>query len=189
MLLLSYWYSDAQEHTGASHWIGIAITLAQSIGMHRDSSTQSQNVNHSIVEDNEHLTCRLWWTCLLRDRWVSLAKGRPMRIHDEDYDAKLPVMSDVLDDFQNVSQEARRLFLPAELDQLAAIWISLVKISDTLGRILRTHYRLKGPKPTVEDIDALVNELYECQPTVVSALHDTSDIVRVHDFHIQIFHQ
>ena len=112
-----------------------------------------------------------------------------MRIHDEDYDAKLPVMSDVLDDFQNVSQEARRLFLPAELDQLAAIWISLVKISDTLGRILRTHYRLKGPKPTVEDIDALVNELYECQPTVVSALHDTSDIVRVHDFHIQIFHQ
>lgn len=189
MLLLSFWYTDAQDHTGASHWIGIAITLAQSIGMHRDSSTQSRNVNHTLVEDKQHLTCRLWWTCLIRDRWVSLAKGRPMRIHDEDCDAKLPTMNDILTEFQGISPEAQSRFLPADLNRLAEMWIGLVKISDVLGRILRAHYRLKGPRPSVEDVDALVTELYACQPVAVSALHDTSDIVRLHDCHIQIFYQ
>ncbi|KAJ5214910.1 hypothetical protein N7468_010589 [Penicillium chermesinum] len=189
VLLLSYWYSDAQEHTGASYWIGIAITLAQSIGLHRDPNTQSRNISHSQVEGKRHLTCRLWWTCVIRDRWVSLAKGRPMRIHDEDHDVKLPVMSDILNEFHTVSPEAQRQFLPPDLDKLADIWISLVKISDTLGRILRMHYRLKGPKPGVNDIDSLFHELYACQPPPLSALLDTSDIVRLHDCHIQIFHQ
>ncbi|KAJ6110383.1 hypothetical protein N7486_002618 [Penicillium sp. IBT 16267x] len=47
VLLMSFWYTDAQDHTGASHWIGIAITLAQGIGIHRCGNSSSFPENSS----------------------------------------------------------------------------------------------------------------------------------------------
>ncbi|KAJ5536514.1 hypothetical protein N7513_009700 [Penicillium frequentans] len=188
VLLMSFWYTDAQDHTGASHWIGIAITLAQGIGIHRCSNSQTRN-NHPSSSEHQRLTRRLWWTCLLRDRWVSLAKGRPMRIHDEDCDALFPCPDDVLHELQLVSAEARQRFIPPDLDCLAEMWVRLVRTSFVLGRILRAHYRLKAPKASVEEIDGLASELLECHQSEPTVMYAASDTVRNHEYHLQVFYQ
>ncbi|KAJ5947570.1 hypothetical protein N7466_000585 [Penicillium verhagenii] len=188
VLLMSFWYTDAQDHTGASHWIGIAITLAQGIGIHRCSSSHNRS-NHTSSSEHQRLTRRLWWTCVIRDRWVSLAKGRPMRIHDEDCDAPFPYPDDILHELQLVSPEARHKFVPQDLDCLAEMWVRLVKTTYSLGRILRAHYRLKAPKASVEEIDELAAELLNCQKTETPAIYSTSDTVRIHEYHLQVFYQ
>ncbi|KAJ5280280.1 hypothetical protein N7478_005652 [Penicillium angulare] len=189
VLLMSFWYTDAQDHTGASHWIGIATSLAQGIGLHRSPSSQDRNNTQLSSEERQSLGRRLWWTCLVRDRWVSLAKGRPMRIHDEDCDATFPCADDVLHELQLLPVEARQKFIPQDIEYLSGMWVQLVKTSAVLGRILRSHYRLKRPKPSCEEIDALTAELHKCQPTSANAMFAASDIALIHEYHLQIFYQ
>lgn len=185
---MSFWYTDAQDHTGASHWIGIAITLAQGIGIHRCGNSQTRN-SHPSSSEHQRLTRRLWWTCVVRDRWVSLAKGRPMRIDDEDCDALFPCPDDILHELQLVSAEARQRFISRDLDCLAEMWVRLVRTSFVLGRILRAHYRLKAPKASVEEIDGLAAELLECHQSEPTVMYAASDTVRIHEYHLQIFYQ
>ncbi|KAJ6022138.1 hypothetical protein N7540_007642 [Penicillium herquei] len=189
VLLMSFWYTDAQDHTGASHWIGIAITLAQGIGIHRNPNSQVRGNSQIASEERQRLARRLWWTCVVRDRWVSLAKGRPMRIHDEDCDAPFPWPDDVSRELQLLSAETRERFIPPDVHYLAGMWVQLVKTSSVLGRILRAHYRLKAPPPRTQEVDELVAELLECQPSPPTAMYDVSDIARVHEYHLQIFYQ
>ncbi|KAJ5735782.1 uncharacterized protein N7483_000907 [Penicillium malachiteum] len=189
VLLMSFWYTDAQDHTGASHWIGIAITLAQGIGLHRNPNSQVRGNSQIASEERQRLARRLWWTCVVRDRWVSLAKGRPMRIHDEDCDAPFPWSDDVSHELQLLSAETRQRFIPPDVHYLAGMWVQLVKTSSVLGRILRAHYRLKAPPPRTQEVDELVAELLECQPSPPTAMYDVSEIARVHEYHLQIFYQ
>lgn len=102
---------------------------------------------------------RIWWACVIRDRWVSLARGRPMRIHNEDCDTPLPVVEDVMNELESVSGRARSNFVPVESRALAEMWIRLVRICDTLGNILRVHYRVNGVIPSITEIDRYAQEL------------------------------
>ncbi|RBQ77930.1 hypothetical protein FVER14953_09360 [Fusarium verticillioides] len=151
VILLSFWYTDPQDHTGAWYWIGIAISLAQGIGLHRNP--RSSGRTRQIYPQEQALRRRIWWSCVVRDRWVSLAKGRPMRIHGEDCDLPFPTSQDVLQELDSVADDARRRFIPADSTALTSLWLRLVRISDVLGGILRLHYRVSGPDPTVDDID------------------------------------
>jgi hypothetical protein len=186
---MSFWYSDAQDHTGAWYWVGIAVTLAQGMGIHRCTNAQSRHPNRILSEERHRLTRRLWWACVVRDRWLSLAKGRPMRIHDEDCDVALPCTRDLLDEFEVLSAHATREFIPPGVDGLADMWVQLVRVSAALGRIMRTHYRLKGPKPGVEDIDELAADLDDCQPGATVGIQGTSDVLLLHEYHLQLFYQ
>lgn len=35
-VLLSFWYADLEDRCGSWHWIGVAIGVCQTIGMHRN---------------------------------------------------------------------------------------------------------------------------------------------------------
>ncbi|KAJ5669034.1 hypothetical protein N7462_010104 [Penicillium macrosclerotiorum] len=185
---MSFWYTDVQDHTGAWYWIGIAITLAQGIGIHRCTSVRTQG-NQALSDDRQYIKRRLWWTCVVRDRWLSLAKGRPMRIHDEDCDAIPPGVSDILLELREISPEARQRFIPSNEDQLAPMWVRLVGISSVLGRILRAHYRLNGPKPSVENVDELFATLCEYQSSRTPGSYDINDTVLLHEYHLELFYQ
>ncbi|KAF5614147.1 cutinase transcription factor 1 beta [Fusarium subglutinans] len=163
VMLLSFWYTDPQDHTGAWYWIGIAISLAQGIGLHRNprSSTRARQIH----PQEQALRRRIWWSCVVRDRWVSLAKGRPMRIHSEDCDLPFPTSQDVLQELECVADEAKRRFIPADSAALTSLWLRLVRISDVLGGILRLHYRVSGPDPTVDDIDKYAQQIESLSAT------------------------
>ena len=92
---------------------------------------------------------------MIRDRWLSLAKGRPMRIHDEDCDVPMPCAEDIFHELHAIDPEIRNVFVPNQSDLLAKTWIGLMKTSFHLGQILRIYYRVKGPKPSTPEIERI----------------------------------
>lgn len=183
---MGFWYTDLQDHTGAWYWIGIAITLSQALGLHR--SPQVNDRNQRFSDAKQPLIRRIWWSCVVRDRWLSLAKGRPLRIHHDDCDISLPQPEDLLIDLRTISPETRERFIPLESESLARMWIDLVKISDSLGKILRIHYRVNGSKASVEDINTSYEELRSCRPQ--EALGDCpSDLLLLHAHHVELFYE
>jgi hypothetical protein len=186
VILMGFWYTDPQDHTGAWYWIGIAITLSQALGLHR--CPQAINRNQRFSDTQRPLIRRIWWSCVVRDRWLSLAKGRPMRIHHDDCDIPLPRPEDLLSDLGAIPNQARTKFIPAESEVLAKMWISLVKISASLGKILRIHYRVNGSKPTVEDITASHEDLLSCKPRE-PLLDSASDLLLLHGYHVELFYE
>lgn len=131
---------------------------------------------------------RIWWACVVRDRWVSLARGRPMRIHSEDCDTPFPVVEDVLNELESVTSPGSAKFIPTDSRPLAEMWIRLVKICDTLGNILRVHYRVNGIVPTMAEIDKYAQELQAlAQDEVVSG--DSSEELSIHAHQIDLYYQ
>jgi hypothetical protein len=68
------------------------------------------------------------------------------------------------------------------------MWVSLVEISAALGKILRTHYSVNGPKPTVDDINNSAEEVRSCRPPNL-LVYDSSDLIRLHSYHIELFYE
>ncbi|RFU27236.1 hypothetical protein B7463_g9113, partial [Scytalidium lignicola] len=186
VILMGFWYSDPQEHTSASYWINIAITLAQTLGLHR--CTTLNNRSQRLPESQQPLIRRIWWSCVLRDRWLSLAKGRPMRIHQEDCDIPMPEAEDILSSLNTIPVQTREKFIPSDSEMLAKMWINLVEISATLGRILRIHYRVNGSKPAPEDINNSAKELHYCRPLEILG-EDASDLLRLHSYHVELYYE
>ncbi|KAJ5033347.1 uncharacterized protein L3040_008465 [Drepanopeziza brunnea f. sp. 'multigermtubi'] len=80
ILLMTYWYETPNDQKDTWHWMGVAISLAHTIGMHRDPS-------HSGMEPaKKRLWKRIWWSCFMRDRLIALGMRRPTRIKNEDFD-------------------------------------------------------------------------------------------------------
>ncbi|KAL7920603.1 hypothetical protein ACQKWADRAFT_297968 [Trichoderma austrokoningii] len=187
VILLGFWYTDPQEHTGSWYWIGIAISLSQSIGLHRSSRLRGRAQKAPSVAQ-ESLMRRIWWACVVRDRWVSLARGRPMRIHSEDCDTPFPVVEDVLNELDSVISSGRAKFIPTDSRALAEMWIRLVKICNTLGNIVRAHYRVNGIVPTIAEIDKYAHELQGlAQDEVISG--DSSEELSIHAHQIDLLYQ
>lgn len=185
-MLMAFWYTDSQDHTGAWYWIGIAISLSQTLGLHR--KPQGSNHTQRFSDTQQPLIRRIWWSCLVRDRWISLAKGRPARIHHEDCDIAAPIADDVLNNLVAVTDKTRKRFIPPDSAALADMWISLVRISDNLGKILRIHYSVKGPRSNIEDVDASAQELRSCKPQL-DFEDNTSDSVLLNAYHIELFYE
>ncbi|KAF8635521.1 hypothetical protein AX17_003906 [Amanita inopinata Kibby_2008] len=100
--------------------LGAAIRMAQDLGFHR-----AESVKHNI-----DLRRRLWGTCLICDRWTSLAYGHPYMIDVQDCDARLPSSGDYSDLY---------------LDEL-------VRLSVILGRVLKTIYSPSGLTFTTDEM-------------------------------------
>ncbi|KAG9245306.1 fungal-specific transcription factor domain-containing protein [Calycina marina] len=90
LLLMTYWYETPDDQKDTWHWMGVAISLAQTIGMHRNPE------NSSMEPSKKKLWKRIWWSCFMRDRLVALGMRRPTRVKDEDYD--VPMLTE--DDFE-----------------------------------------------------------------------------------------
>lgn len=160
-LLLGFWHSDLDEMTQPLYWTGIAINLCQMLGLHRDPD--SSRYNSSISDEQRRLWRRLFWSCLFRDRWLSLTLGRPQRIVLNDCDTPMPTAADVLDDTSSISQVTSTAYLPSDFAQLAEYWVMLVYLSKLLGATLTMNYQLLGPTPTLHQVEALENEILQCK--------------------------
>lgn len=111
-----------------------------------------------------------------------------MRIHEEDCDITMPRFEDVVTELDAIGYPIREKFIPSDSEMLAKMWISLVEISATLGRILRIHYRVDGPKPTVEDINSSARDLQFCKPRDI--LGDSSSVLaKLHAYHVELFYE
>ncbi|KIX97977.1 uncharacterized protein Z520_06055 [Fonsecaea multimorphosa CBS 102226] len=149
VLLMSFW-SDRQSqdaHKQTWHWVNVAISLAQTIGLNQDPESLP------LPRTKKSLRKRLWWCCFMRDRVIALYLSRPLRIQGEDFDVPLPTVEDMeIDSPSSASLSShaccshrRRLIHLSCYDrttqvELAEIFISFLKLCIVIGTILSAQY-------------------------------------------------
>jgi hypothetical protein len=160
-LLLGFWHSSLDEHMQPWYWTGIAISLCQVLGLHRNPD--ESRYNFTVTEQQRMLWRRLWWSCFFRDRWLGLTYGRPMRINLKDCDTPMPLASDILYDVAAVSGSISDDFLSNEMPRLARYWIIVVELSKLLGECLTLNYQIMRPTPSLDEVEALETKLLQCK--------------------------
>ncbi|KAJ6259700.1 hypothetical protein Dda_5338 [Drechslerella dactyloides] len=88
LLLMTYWYETPDDQKDTWHWMGVAISLSHTVGLHRNP------VNSSLSPRRQKLWKRVWWSCFMRDRLVALGMRRPTRIKNEDCDVPMLTLED-----------------------------------------------------------------------------------------------
>ncbi|RFU80375.1 dehydrogenase, multihelical [Trichoderma arundinaceum] len=160
-LLMGFWHSKWDGHSQPWYWIGVAISLCQMLGLHRDPD--SVKFNTSFPNHQRHLWRRLWWVCFFRDRSLSLTLGRPLRINLNDCNTPMVSAADVLSDLIQIPASIANGYIPDDLPQLADYWILLIRLSKLLGDVLTLCYQPFGPSPTLKQIEALEAKILQLQ--------------------------
>ncbi|KAF8416411.1 fungal-specific transcription factor domain-containing protein [Tirmania nivea] len=141
LLLLTYWYETPDDQKDTWHWMGVAISLSHTIGLHRNSGK-------SIALDGKgkKLWKRVWWSCVMRDRLVALGMRRPTRIKSEDCDVPMLTLEDFdIDmDVSNISLlseegESYEQAINRER-QLAIMCIEKAKLCICISHVLTAQY-------------------------------------------------
>lgn len=160
-LLLGFWHSQT-DHVQPWYWTGISVNLCQILGLYRNPDTT--RYNSAITDRQRHLWRRLWWTCLFRDRWLSLTMGRPMRIDLNDCNMPMPSAADVLSDVDGIPPSTAAAFIPFDLPRMAEYWVALIEMSKVLGSVLKLNYQKLRPTPSVSQVETLEAEVLRCKP-------------------------
>jgi len=88
-LLLSFWVApeDPQGRRPNTSWLILAIQHAKDAGAHRYSlPTEARHLRLRGQQSHENQLKRLWWSCIIRDRVLSLGLRRALLITHTDFD-------------------------------------------------------------------------------------------------------
>src|SRR5436190_22576994 len=142
---MTYWYEVPDDQKDAWHWMGICVSLANTIGLHRDPTNSCMNLRC------QRLWKRIWWSTYTRDRLIALGMRRPTRIEDKDCD--VPMLT--LDDFEvkPFSQEVQQMIGDCELlcnvgceRDLADMFIEKAKLCLCISNVLCAQYSILSHK-------------------------------------------
>lgn len=134
---MTYWYEAPEDQKDTWHWMGVAISLAHTVALHRDPVTVSAN-KHKLRK-------RIWWSCFMRDRLIALGMRRPTRIKDEDFDVPMLEASD----FENEVLADDNRIVPAECTltrdikmqkELAELCVQKAKLCVLISHMLKAQY-------------------------------------------------
>ncbi|KAJ4047632.1 hypothetical protein NW761_007341 [Fusarium oxysporum] len=129
----------AKDKKGAWHWIGVAISLAYTLCLHRDPSTTSMS------SARQKLYKRIWWSCFMRDRLIALGMRQPSRIHDKDFDVPMLEKSDFEievfpQDNNTLPRQCAVVRDTTMQHELADLFIAKVQLCICIGHVLNSMY-------------------------------------------------
>lgn len=139
LLLMTYWYETPDDQKDTWHWMGVAISLAHTIGLHRNPENATMPVR------KQKLWKRMWWSCFMRDRLIALGMRRPTRIKDEDFD--VPMLTE--SDFEIEALPDDNRLLPPECTvirntdmqrELAEMCVQKAKLCVLISHMLKAQY-------------------------------------------------
>lgn len=135
VLLMGYWLGNAHDRMDSWHWVGIAISLSQSVGFHRDVGCAR------IPASQRALWRRIWWCCFYRDRSISLGMGRACRIDLKDCDVQYLSLDDLVcnDSLSDLTAESAAVV--QRCNDYAPLFLEIVQGSRLLGDALASVYR------------------------------------------------
>ncbi|KAM0346059.1 hypothetical protein ACHAPU_005820 [Fusarium lateritium] len=139
LLLMTYWYETPDDQKDTWHWMGVAISLAHTIGLHRNPGSTS------MAPAKQKLWKRIWWSCFMRDRLIALGMRRPTRIKDEDFDVPMLEESDfeieVLPESNTVIPPSCALVRNLDMQrELAIMCIAKAQLCVCISRMLKAQY-------------------------------------------------
>ncbi|KAH9870689.1 hypothetical protein IAQ61_006167 [Plenodomus lingam] len=139
LLLLTYYYETPDDQKDTWHWMGVATSVAHTIGLHRNPD------NTNLDSKRVKLWKRIWWSTYMRDRLIALGMRRPTRIKSEDFD--VPMLT--LDDFELTPIPDSVTCIPAECrvardaglqKQLAIMCIEKARLCLCISHVLSKQY-------------------------------------------------
>ena len=139
LLLMTYWYETPDDQKDTWHWMGVAISVAHTIGLHRNPA------NTTMPPRKKNLWKRIWWSCFMRDRLVALGMRRPTRIKDEDFDVPMLEESDfdiepLSEEIQVIGEDCRFVRDMAMQQELALMCIEKAKLCLCISNMLKAQY-------------------------------------------------
>ncbi|OAP55050.1 hypothetical protein AYL99_10750 [Fonsecaea erecta] len=197
VLLLGYWLGQAHDRTDSWHWVGVAISLSQSVGLHRDPGSSD------VPPLQRSLWRRIWWCCYYRDRCIALGMGRAFRINAKDCDVKELTLEDLVhtaadsptsSSHSNLNEESAAIV--AKCNSYAPIFLEIVKLSQILGEVLASVYRPRQEPISWSAVELLEDKLARWQvaldprcrvDTPLTALNEPIAMT-LHKYYIQILH-
>jgi hypothetical protein len=92
LLLMGYREIGIGAMAQAWTYIGMAVRMAQDLGMHRsaDGWARAGLGGRLFSEWELHERKRIWYGCVIMDKYVSTYIGRPLSIFERDFDTPLP---------------------------------------------------------------------------------------------------
>ena len=95
LLLMGYREVGIGAMAQAWLYIGMAVRMAQDLGMHKNADKWS-NVGKTLFSAEQLQTRRrIWYGCVVMDKYVSTYIGRPVAIFENDFDTELPSIDQV----------------------------------------------------------------------------------------------
>ena len=125
-LLMSFWFADTEDVKQSWYWTGIAFSIAQTLGLHREV----RSVNTQITIQQQVLWRTIWQCCMMRDIWLAFGMGRPLRLNAADCDSFADEAAVPLFDGMVLHGEA--LYTPEEASILSRMWSKLISTSSVL---------------------------------------------------------
>ncbi|KAH8891497.1 hypothetical protein GQ53DRAFT_823521 [Thozetella sp. PMI_491] len=141
LLLMSYWHDTLDDEKDASHWIGVGVSIADTIDL--------DALAGPATTSKERLKKRIWWSCYARDRLISLGMRRPTKVDETKYGGSMLEESD----FEIRALPATNTVLPASCTllrdvgrqrELAAIFISKLQLCKYISDVLETQYSIQS---------------------------------------------
>ncbi|KAH7075681.1 fungal-specific transcription factor domain-containing protein [Paraphoma chrysanthemicola] len=120
LLMLTY-HTTTDQLRANSRWLALAVEAARNV-----QAYSYEEPRHSVA--HRRTLKRLWWSCFLRDRIMSLGLRRPLFITSDDFDLSLPplTVADLVSDanesyFCSTSTKQNLALITEQMCQLAIV--------------------------------------------------------------------
>ncbi|KIX06565.1 uncharacterized protein Z518_04541 [Rhinocladiella mackenziei CBS 650.93] len=134
IIILTFWGPDMKSYWNPCSWVGVAVTIAESLALHR--STGFSMSHHR----NQGLLRRIWWTIAVRDAYCGTLLGRPFRVNMGHCDADMLTVDDFDGDDESPGSQPSSQNDPRHLSTLYQI--ALAKLSLILRQIINVRFNV-----------------------------------------------
>ncbi|KAH8125663.1 fungal-specific transcription factor domain-containing protein [Trichoderma asperelloides] len=183
VLLMGFWYADTEDRTGPWHWIGVAISLCQTIGLHRKPDSITRSVSASV----ERLWRQIWWACVFRDAWFSVGMGRPMHINLDDCNTPMPDTNDSDELLRGIPSNVREKYIPNGAEDLSRMWVELLRLTIVLAGVLSVHYRAERAKLEMSEVEEIERKITACFQSRDGLKNSHIRAVSLHVYHLELY--
>ncbi|KAF5671386.1 cutinase transcription factor 1 [Fusarium denticulatum] len=146
LFLMSFWRGGPSDVRDVRYWLGVAIGMAESYGLHRTTRFVTRDAQKA------RLRRRIWWSIYVRERQASASLGLPSRIRDNDCDVEPLSESDLESDIE--TQDGLQFGSCKPEHKTYAV--NMAKLARILGQVIDLNFA-PGRKPStpeqLRDID------------------------------------
>lgn len=165
LFLMSFWRGESSDVRDVRYWLGAAITLSETCGLHRSTKLTTRDPQAARIRR------RTWWSIYTRERQSAASLGLPMRIRDQDCDIELLTTQDLDNDVDDSPLTA----LGSPSQEHLVYPIKMVDLARLLGNIIDIHF-IPGKTPTAqEEIMHLQSSLENWRDSLPVSLQRISD--------------
>ncbi|KAK4937736.1 hypothetical protein LTR10_021681 [Elasticomyces elasticus] len=151
IVMMTFWGPDMKSYWNPCSWVGVAVTIAESLGIHRSTGLVTSLQDKVLLR-------RLWWMIAVRDVYCGTLLGRPFRVNMSHADAQMLSSADF-----DLGESTRN----NECELSALYQVQLARLSLILRRIVNARFNIGLDSTTPQLLhDLLCQWRSELPPTI-----------------------